>query len=387
MYSGLYFWVMSNLSNDEIKRYSRHLVLQEFGLENQLKLKSARILVVGAGGLGSPALLYLAAAGIGTLGIADFDSVDLSNLQRQVLFSVADIGLNKARAAASRLLALNPGIQINLFQDKITSHNVLAIVRNYDVIMDGTDNFQTRYLLNDASILADKPLVYGSILRFEGQVAVFNYKYADGSYSANYRDLFPVPPDPASVPNCEQAGVLGVLPGMIGSMQASEVIKIITGLGEPLADKLLLLDSLSMQQNLIRIRNRNTRSEVTTLIDYDEFCGLSLGANKTGMKEVTVQELKKLKDEGADFQLIDVREPHEFDICNLEGELIPQGEIPSSVDRISKDKQVIVHCRSGARSGNMVQWLEKNHGFTNLYNLKGGILAWAREIDPEMPTY
>jgi sulfur-carrier protein adenylyltransferase/sulfurtransferase len=378
---------MSTLSNEEIKRYSRHLVLQEFGLENQLKLKSSRILVVGAGGLGSPALLYLAAAGVGTLGIADFDAVDLSNLQRQVLFSVSDIGTNKAKAAAARLKDLNPEIRLNVYTDKITSRNVLDIIKDYDVILDGTDNFQTRYLLNDAGILADKPLVYGSILRFEGQVAVFNHQYPDGSYSANYRDLFPIPPDPASVPNCEQAGVLGVLPGMIGAMQAGEAIKLVTGLGEPLADKLLLLDSLTMQQTIIHIRNRNSRSQVTRLIDYDEFCGLSLGANKTDMKEVTVQELKKMMDEGADFQLIDVREPHEFDICNLEGELIPQGEIPGNVDRISKDKQVVIHCRSGARSGNMVQWLEKNHGFTNLYNLKGGILAWAREIDPEMPTY
>jgi adenylyltransferase/sulfurtransferase len=376
-----------SLSNEEVKRYSRHLVLQEFGLENQLKLKSSRILVVGAGGLGSPVLLYLAAAGVGTLGIVDFDTVDLSNLQRQVLFSVADIGKNKAEAAAKRLRELNPEIKIILYPSKITSGNALDIVRDFDVIVDGTDNFQTRYLMNDVSILADKPLVYGSILRFEGQVAVFNYRYPDGSYSANYRDLFPLPPDPASVPNCEQAGVLGVLPGIIGSMQASEALKLITGIGEPLSDKLLLLDSLSMQQTIIRIRNRDSRSQVKNLIDYDEFCGLSLGANKTAMKEVTVQELKKLKDEGADFQLIDVREPHEYDICNLDGELIPQGEIPGSVDRISKDKQVIVHCRSGARSGNMVQWLEKNHGFTNLYNLKGGILAWAREIDPEMPTY
>lgn len=378
---------MSTLSNEEVKRYSRHLVLQEFGLENQLKLKSAKILVVGAGGLGSPVLLYLAAAGVGTLGIIDFDSVDLSNLQRQVLFSVTDIGRNKAEAAGTRLRELNPEIRIEVFTSKITSMNALDIVKNYDVIVDGTDNFQTRYLMNDTCILADKPLVYGSILRFEGQVAVFNYRYPDGTYSANYRDLFPVPPDPASVPNCEQAGVLGVLPGMIGSMQASEAIKLVTGLGEPLADKLLLLETLSMEQTIIRIRNRDSRSKVKNLIDYDEFCGLSLGANKTAMKEVTVQELKKLMDEGADFQLIDVREPHEYDICNIEGELIPQGEIPGSVDRISKDKQVIIHCRSGARSGNMVQWLEKNHGFTNLYNLQGGILAWARDIDPEMPTY
>ncbi|RAW01227.1 molybdopterin-synthase adenylyltransferase MoeB [Pseudochryseolinea flava] len=375
------------LSTDEVKRYSRHLVLQEFGLENQLKLKKSKVLVVGAGGLGSPALLYLAAAGIGTIGIADFDRVDVSNLQRQVLFDINAVGRNKAQAAKERLSLLNPEINFEIYTEKLTSLNALAIVQQYDVVLDGTDNFPTRYLMNDACVLANKPLVYGSILRFEGQVAVFNYRKTDGSYSANYRDLFASPPDPASVPNCEQAGVLGVLPGMIGSMQASEVIKVITGLGEPLYDKLLLFDSLSMQQTIIGLPRGNSRNSIQKLIDYDEFCGLSLGANKNDMKEVTVQELKELIDSKADFQLIDVREPHEFDICNLEGELIPQAEIPSNVDRISKDKKVVIHCRSGARSGNMVQWLEKNHGFTNLYNLKGGILAWAREIDPTMPSY
>jgi molybdopterin/thiamine biosynthesis adenylyltransferase/rhodanese-related sulfurtransferase len=384
---------MAMLSNDEVKRYSRHLVLQEFGIENQLKLKSAKVLVVGAGGLGSPALLYLAAAGIGTIGIADFDKVDLSNLQRQVLFTVDAIGQPKATAAAERLSKLNPEITFHTHLEKLTAVNALAIVRKYDVVLDGTDNFPTRYLLNDACVLTGKPLVYGSILKFEGQAAVFNLQKSDGTYSANYRDLFPVPPDPSSVPNCEQAGVLGVLPGMIGSLLASEVIKIITGLGEPLADKLLLFDSLSLQQTIIQVRNQHARAAIHHLIDYDEFCGISAGKNKSlsanqdAMKEVSVQELKKMIDSGIDFQLIDVREPHEYDICNLGGELIPQGEIPHSVDRISKDKQVVIHCRSGARSGNMVQWLEKNHGFTNLYNLKGGVLAWSKEIDPSMPTY
>lgn len=386
--------MMATLSNDEVKRYSRHLVLQEFGLESQLKLKSSKVLVVGAGGLGSPALLYLTAAGVGTLGIVDFDNVDLSNLQRQVLFTVDSIGCNKAVAAAERLRTLNPEITFRPYPERLTTANALETIRDYDVVLDGTDNFSTRYLLNDACVLTGKPLVYGSILKFEGQVAVFNLQKKDGTRSVNYRDLFPIPPDPASVPNCEQAGVLGVLPGMIGSMQAGEVIKIIAGIGEPLADKLLLFDSLSMQQMIIQIRDRQAHTIIRGLIDYDEFCGISAGKNKSLganqdaiMKEVTVQELKKMLDAGADFQLIDVREPHEYDICNLGGELIPQGEIPHSVDRISKDKQVVVHCRSGARSGNMVQWLEKNHGFTNLYNLKGGVLAWAKEIDPEMPTY
>jgi adenylyltransferase/sulfurtransferase len=384
---------MAKLSNDEVKRYSRHLVLQEFGLENQLKLKSAKVLVVGAGGLGSPALLYLTAAGIGTLGIADFDSLEVSNLQRQVIFTMDDLGKNKARAAAVRLRGLNPEVRFNVHTERLTASNVLEVVADYDMVVDGTDNFPTRYLLNDACVLTGKPLVYGSILRFEGQVAVFNVQTAAGMYSANYRDLFPLPPDAATVPNCEQAGVLGVLPGLIGSMQANEVIKVITGLGEPLTGKLLLLDSLTMEQTIIQVKNNDARAAISVLIDYDEFCGISAGKNKSltanqdCMKEVTVQDLKEMMDAGADFQLIDVREPHEFDICNLEGELIPQGEIPGNVDRISKDKKVVVHCRSGARSGNMVQWLEQNHGFTNLYNLKGGILAWAKEIDPSMPTY
>jgi adenylyltransferase/sulfurtransferase len=386
---------MNTLTNEEIKRYGRHLVLEEFGITGQQSLKRARVLVVGAGGLGSPSLLYLAAAGVGTLGIADFDTVDLSNLQRQVLFTTDDIGRNKAMAAAERLQRLNPTITLHTHTTRITAANALELVAAYDVVLDGTDNFPTRYLLNDACVLLDKPLVYGSILRFEGQVAVFNWRYADGHYSANYRDLFPVPPDPASVPNCEQAGVLGVLPGMIGSMQANEVIKIISGVGEPLADRLLLLESTTMRQQVIRIKPQGTRGSIKHLLDYDEFCGISADKSKSlnvnnqehTMKEVTVQELKEMIDSGADFQLIDVREPHEFDICNLQGELIPQADVPHSVDRISKDKKVVIHCRSGARSGNMVQWLEKNHGFTNLYNLQGGILAWARDIDPEMPTY
>jgi len=383
------------LTPDELKRYHRHLILDDFGMDKQLLLKRARVLVVGAGGLGSPALLYLAAAGVGTLGIADADTVDLSNLQRQVLYTTADKSRLKAEAAAARIKALNPHIAAVSHTVSVTSANALDLIKDYDVVLDGTDNFPTRYLLNDACVLLGKPLVYGSILRFEGQVAVFNLPKPDGTFSANYRDLFPVPPDPDSVPDCAQAGVLGVLPGIIGTLQANEVIKIITHTGEPLADRLMLWDSTTAQQTLIRFRNTGARSTIKNLIDYDEFCGISGQKNESlisiqptnTMKEITVQELKKLMDSGADFQLIDVREPHEYDICNLEGELIPQGEIPYNVDKISKDKQVILHCRSGARSGNMVQWLEKNHGFTNLYNLKGGVLAWAKEIDPEFPTY
>ncbi len=385
---------MQALTREELVRYSRHLSLADFGVEGQEKLKAARVLVVGAGGLGSPVLFYLAAAGVGDLRIADDDEVALSNLQRQILFTVDDLGRNKAAVAAERLARLNTSVKLQAIQERITSGNALQVAGDCDVIVDATDNFATRYLLNDACVLAGKPLIYGSILRFEGHVAAFNVHQPDGSFSCNYRDLFPEPPDPDSVPNCEQAGVIGVLAGMIGTMQANEAIKIIAGIGEPLANKLLIIDALSMEQQVFRIRDRRTRETIRELIDYENFCGISRDKNKSldqvnsnVMKEVTVQELKQMKESGADFQLIDVREPHEYDICNLDGELIPMSDIPDNVDRISRDKQVILHCRSGKRSGDMLLWLEKNHGFTNLYNLKGGVLAWAREIDPEMPTY
>jgi adenylyltransferase/sulfurtransferase len=242
-------------------------------------------------------------------------------------------------------------------------------------------------------VLLDKPFVYGSILEFEGQAAVFNVRRSDGNFSTNYRDVFPEPPSAETVPNCEQAGVLGVLPGLVGCIQANEVLKIITGIGEVLSDKLMIIDSTTMQQTIIRISNHKTHDQIHRLIDYEDFCGISAGKNKSlndkilSMKEVTAQELKKMMDSNADFQLIDVREPHEYDICNLNGELIPMSDIPNSVDKIARDKQVVLHCRSGKRSGDMLLWLEKNHGFTNLYNLKGGVLAWARDVDPEFPTY
>jgi adenylyltransferase/sulfurtransferase len=385
---------MAKLNNDEHIRYSRHLVLEEFGMEGQLKLKQSKVLVVGAGGLGCPVLLYLTAAGIGTIGIIDHDKVDLTNLQRQILYTTDDVGKNKADAASARLKLLNTFVHFVTYSDRLIADNALTIIKDYDIVIDGTDNFPTRYLLNDACVLLNKPLIYGSILKFEGQVSVFNLKLDSGKYSANYRDLFPEPPDAESVPNCSAAGVLGVLPGMIGSIQAAEAIKVITDVGEPLAGKLLILDALTMDLIRINIPNRSARNHITSLIDYEDFCGINQDKNKSltsqknnVMKEITVQELEKLKESGADFQLIDVREPHEFDICDIGGELIPMGDIPAQVDKISNDKQVVVHCRSGKRSGDIINWLEKNHNFTNLYNLKGGILAWAKEIDPEMPTY
>jgi len=384
---------MNKLTKEEVTRYSRHLVLQDFGVKKQLLLRGGKVLVVGAGGLGCPALLYLTAAGIGTIGVIDSDKLEVSNLQRQILYTVEDIGKNKAEAAVDRLALLNPLTRLRSYTSRLTSKNALEILADYDVIIDGTDNFPTRYLINDACVLLNKPFVYASILQYEGQAAVFNLKSKSGGFSANYRDIFPEPPAGDTIPNCEQAGVLGVLPGLLGCIQANEVIKIITGTGEPLCNKLLLLDSATMQQTQIRIADHKTREKIKMLIDYEDFCGISAGKNKSlsekpfNMKEVTVQELKKMMDSNADFQLVDVREPHEYDICNLNGELIPMSDIPNSVSKISKDKQVVIHCRSGKRSGDMLLWLEKNHGFTNLYNLKGGILAWAKEIDPEFPTY
>ncbi len=378
---------MSNLNPEELTRYNRHLILKEFGYEGQLKLKNSCVLVVGAGGLGCPVLLYLVAAGVGTIGIIDFDVVQESNLQRQVLFTIHDIGKNKAEAARQRLLLLNPHIAISAFTNRITSENALELLRNYDLVIDGSDNFPTRYLLNDASVLLNKPLVYGSVLEHEGQVAAFNV-FKNNQFSTNYRDIFPSPPVPGAVPDCESAGVLGVLPGIIGCMQANEAIKILTGKGEHLSNSLLIIDSMTLDFTKVQIRNTHSRDSIKKLIDYEDFCGNNEKKSKSlRMKEITVQELHQLKQSQVDFQLIDVRELHEFDICNLQGELIPLAEIPHNVDKISKAKKVIMHCRSGGRSSQAVQWLEKNHKLENLYNLKGGILAWANEIDKSMPTY
>jgi adenylyltransferase/sulfurtransferase len=325
-------------------------------------------------------LLYLAAAGVGEIQIIDHDLVSISNLQRQVLFTTDDLGESKAEIAKQRLLRLNPNITVISRQLRIYSENELELLADSHLVVDCTDNFPTRYLLNDTCQLLGKPWIYGSLYRYEGQVSVFNF-----AHGPDYRDLYPKPPRPNSVPDCETGGVIGSLAGIVGSMQANETIKVITGIGAPLTGKLLIFDSASMQVTIISIPPQPRKEKIKNLIDYDEYCGLTKSHN--AMKEVTVQELKKLIDEKADFQLIDVREPHEWDICHLNGELIPQAEIPHNVDKISKTKQVVIHCRSGARSGNMVQWLEKNHGFTNLYNLKGGIKAWATEIDPTMPTY
>lgn len=376
------------LSQAEYDRYSRHLALPEFKAEHQQKLKLARVAVVGAGGLGSPVLQYLAAAGIGKLTIIDNDTVSISNLQRQILYATADIGKSKAQCAADRVSSLNPLVDVVFCKEAVHAGNAEALLAGHDVLVDCTDNFASRYLLNDCSVLLQVPLVYGSLFRWEGQVAVFNF---DGSVT--YRDLYPAPPLPGAVPDCEEAGVVGALAGIIGCVQANEVIKITTGLGKPVINRLLIFDALQTAWTSIGIPDRKQRAVVTQLIDYADFCGIAAEPDKENektkptMKEVTVQELKTLMDNKAAFQLIDVRELHEYDTCNLGGELIPMAEVPHRIAEISKDKQVIMHCRSGKRSGDMINWLEKNHGFENLYNLRGGILAWAKEIDTSMPTY
>ncbi|MFN8267748.1 MAG: molybdopterin-synthase adenylyltransferase MoeB [Chitinophagales bacterium] len=375
------------LSPEELERYSRHIRIPEFNREGQEKLKAAKVLVVGAGGLGSPLLLYLAAAGVGTIGIVDFDTVELSNLQRQVLFSVDDVGKAKTAAAKAHLLRLNPYINIITYEEPLSSRNAMQIVKNYDVVADGTDNFPTRYLVNDACVFAGIPNVYASIHRFVGQVAVFNY-----NNGPNYRDVFPEPPPPGTVPSCAEGGVLGVLPGIIGSMQANEVIKICTGIGEPLSGRLFTFDALHFTTQLFKINKdpnnpiTGVQPTITALIDYNQFCSGNEGTATATIREITVQELKQMQDNAADFQLIDVREPEEYKTANLGGTLIPVSKIGEHLNQIARDKKVIIHCKSGARSLQAIRQLQAK-GFSNIYQLKGGILAYAKEIDPNLLGY
>ena len=376
----------NKLSPTEMARYARHIAIPEFGLEGQQKLKESKVLVIGSGGLGSPVLLYLAAAGVGHIGVVDFDVVDESNLQRQVLFSVDDVGKSKAQTAKARLKALNPHINITVYETHFSTENALELVRQYDIVADGTDNFPTRYLVNDACVLEGKVNVYASIFQFEGQVSVFNYLLQDGTRGPNYRDMFPEPPPPGLVPSCAEGGVLGVLPGIIGSMQANEVIKVITGVGDPLAGRLFLFDAASFTTRILKVR-KNPDTKIEGLINYEQFCGIIPTAEKKQVKEISVQELNQLIITGTDFQLIDVREPYEYNIANLNGELIPLSTVSSAINKISRHKKVIVHCRSGVRSANAIRELEELFGYDNLYNLKGGILAWSKEIDSTVPTY
>lgn len=355
------------LSSDELRRYSRHLLIPEFGNEGQERLKAARVLVIGCGGLGSPILLYLAAAGVGTLGIIDGDRVDESNLQRQILYGTDSIGKAKVEETAKRLQSLNPFCAIETYFEQLTAQNALSILTKYDLVVDGSDNFPTRYLVNDACVLLNKPLIYGAIYRFEGQVAVFNYQN-----SPNYRDLFPKPPSPELAPNCAEAGVLGVLPGIIGSLQANEAIKLLAGIGAPLIGKLLVMDALTLTTRIIKIPRLPERPVIEQLIDYDEFCGVKTTAPET---EITVGQLAEMIEGNVDFQLIDVRETHEYALDNLGGELMPLSRLIEFVDKISRTKPVIIHCQSGMRSQKAIKQLREGHGFTNLKNLTGGIAA------------
>lgn len=380
-----------HFSKEELSRYDRHIIIPDFGFEGQKKLKGAKVLVIGSGGLGSPSLLYLAAAGVGTIGIIDFDVVDDSNLQRQVLFGVDEIGKPKVEAAKKRLEALNPHITIKVYNEQLTSKNALDIIKDYDVVADGTDNFPTRYLVNDACVLLGKPNVYGSIFQFEGQVSVFNYTDKNGELGPNYRDLYPTPPPPGLVPSCAEGGVLGVLPGIIGSLQALEVIKVITGVGETMSGRFFIFDALNFETRTFKIKRNpanplnGENPTIKELIDYEQFCGVK--AVEKSIKEITAKELYDLQVRGENIQVIDVREPHEYEIANIGGELIPLATVAANADKIDRDKKVIVHCKMGGRSAKAIHELEEKFGFTNLYNLKGGILGWIDEVQPELTKY
>jgi len=379
------------LSNEEIRRYSRHLIMPEVGIEGQKKLKSARVLAIGAGGLGSPLAVYLAAAGVGTIGIVDFDVVDDSNLQRQILYGASDVGRPKLQAAAERLRDMNPNVRVVPYETRLDSSNALEIFREYDVVADGTDNFPTRYLVNDACVLTGKPNVYASIFRFEGQASVF---WAEKGPC--YRCLYTEPPPPGLVPSCAEGGVLGILPGLLGVIQATETIKLLLATGEPLVGRLLLVDALSMRFRELKLRKNpdcvvcGPNPTVTKLIDYEEFCGIPQEAAMnpvSGIPEITVYDLKTMRDRGDDFVLVDVREPHEFAICSLPGSVkIPLGTLPQNLNRLSTADEIVVHCKMGGRSAKAVQFL-RDSGFRKVRNLAGGIDRWAAEIEPKMPRY
>jgi adenylyltransferase/sulfurtransferase len=368
------------LNKEELRRYARHLNLPNFGVEAQLKLKNAKVLVIGAGGLGSPLLQYLAAAGVGHIGIVEFDVVDESNLQRQILYKTSDLGKPKALAAKKRLEELNPLIHIEVFQETFSRDNALELIKGFDIVADGTDNFPTRYLVNDACVLAGKPNVYASIFRYEGQVSVFNLSLEDGSYSPNYRDLYPKPPPPDMVPNCAEGGVLGVLPGIIGSMQANEVIKIITGLGKPLSGRLCLFDTADFSMRVIKY-SKQPKNIITELIDYETFCSGTPKKDKSSMvRNIDPKSLNELINTCEEVTLVDVREDHERAAYNIGGLHIRLNDIPASVDQIPKEGKVIIYCRSGVRSANAIQFLQQNHGYNNLFNLIGGMIAWDSDI-------
>ncbi len=376
----------AELTKEEVARYSRHLIIPDVGMDGQKRLKNAKVLVVGAGGLGSPALLYLAAAGVGTLGIVEFDEVDESNLQRQVIHGQSDIGRPKAESARDSIAEINPFVKVNLHQVHLSSDNALDIFAGYDLIVDGTDNFATRYLVNDAAVLLGKPYVWGSIFRFEGQVSVFWEEHGP-----QYRDLYPEPPPPGMVPSCAEGGVLGVLCASIGSIMVTEAIKLITGIGETLLGRLMVYDALEMTYRTIKIRKDPNGEKITELIDYDAFCGVvsNEAQNAAAGHTITPLELKQKIDAHENFLLVDVREPHEYEIVRIPGSvLIPKDRILSgeALSELPQDKPLVLHCKSGARSAEALAALHKA-GFADAVHVGGGVLAWAKQVDPSLPTY
>src|SRR5690348_2269658 len=382
--------VEATLSKDEILRYSRHLIIPEVGMEGQLKLKQAKVLLIGAGGLGAPLGLYLTAAGVGRIGLVDFDVVDFTNLQRQVIHATQDVGKKKLDSAAAKMQAINPHVSIVKHETALTSENALDILKDYDIVVDGTDNFPTRYLVNDACVLLGKPNVYGSIFRFEGQATVFAYPGGPC-----YRCLYPEPPPPGLVPSCAEGGVLGILPGTIGLIQATETVKLILGIGEPLVGRLLLYDALAMRFRELKLR-RNPECPVCgdhptihELIDYQQFCGIPNQAHEPVATEGDIDpvEVKSKIDRGDPFVLIDVREPHEYQICRIPyARLIPLGDLPKRVNELDSADEIVAHCKSGMRSAKAVDFL-KQAGFKKVRNMKGGILAWSDKVDPSVPKY
>jgi molybdopterin/thiamine biosynthesis adenylyltransferase/rhodanese-related sulfurtransferase len=378
------------LSRDEVARYSRHLIIPDLGVDGQKRLKNARVLVIGAGGLGAPALLYLAAAGVGTIGIVDFDVVDESNLQRQIIHGVADVGRSKAQSARDSIAAINPLIEVRLHEFRLEPSNAVDLFKQYDLILDGTDNFATRYLVNDAAVLAGKPYVWGSIYRFEGQVSVFWEDAPDGR-GLNYRDLYPEPPPPGMVPSCAEGGVLGMICASIASVMGTEAIKLITGIGEPLLGRLMIYDALEMSYRTIKIRKDPSTPKITELIDYQDFCGVVSedAAEATIGSTITPRELRELLDSGKKLALIDVREPVEWDIVHIDGaQLIPQSLINSGegLAKLPQDRMSVLYCKTGVRSAEALAAVKKA-GFSDAVHLQGGIVAWAQQMQPDMVMY
>jgi molybdopterin/thiamine biosynthesis adenylyltransferase/rhodanese-related sulfurtransferase len=378
------------LSRDEVARYSRHLIIPDLGVDGQKRLKNARVLVIGAGGLGAPALLYLAAAGVGTIGIVDFDVVDESNLQRQIIHGVADVGRSKAQSARDSIVAINPLIEVRLHEIRLEPSNAVDLFKQYDLIVDGTDNFATRYLVNDAAVLAGKPYVWGSIYRFEGQISVF-WEDAPNGLGLNYRDLYPEPPPPGMAPSCAEGGVLGIVCASVASVMGTEVIKLITGIGEPLLGRLMVYDALEMSYRTIKVRKDPTTPKITELIDYEQFCGVAseAAAEATTGSTITPRELRGLLDSGKKVALIDVREPAEWDIVHIDGaQLIPQSLIKSGegLAKLPQDRMPVLYCKTGVRSAEALAAVKKA-GFSDAVHLQGGIVAWAKQMQPDMVMY